>query len=859
MLNQYLLKHEIGRGSYGIVMLAEDTATGREYAVKEFDKARLRKRNHSAILRRAKGPADGKITRGGGAGGRPFMLRNRSATNIHNAEQGENPLYLIRSEMAIMKKLDHENLIDLIEVLDDPEGSSLYMVLELCKKGVVMDVGFKSDSTPLDDETSRHFFRDLILGVEYLHAQGIAHRDIKPDNLLLSSDDVLKIVDFGVSEMFESAEGKNVAQSGSPAFMSPELCHGMRNAQHLKASDIWSMGVTLFCWKFGTLPFAETNLIQLCNDIMHKRPVLLDPANPANRRGECTPNLLDLLDRLLEKDPVRRIDMDAVRAHAWVTCEGEDELLSVEENTAQMVPEITEEDLRTAIKGIKGAVTVVKAVNRLKQMKAARSRSRSGSPERRAHAEENGIEKDLELATSAGSVSTAVDDEYVKTLAPIAAATTELSGVSLKSRRVVDTAILADRHGRYSIPPPSATGRDASTDERGRKLSVEVPEIVLQKRSRSMDAAIGSRRSSHDHEHEHDNEHHNDHERLHQHDHGHHRHHERASHGQSDFQNAQRQNGGLESGRHHFSSNNGSTTNRRVEVPEPAPAALAQAAAAIDSADATPVNEIAEELFAFATPDYVRQATVPAVDAAQDGRSSGGGGGGDGNNRLARPVDGIFAQVPRITIDSPATSSRGPSRDASEPSSYVTSEDENEDEDEVGDDGDVSPMATATYTFGRPDGADGQNDTESGSGSGYGSSTSSDADDGVGVGVRDHSPARSSSTHRTISSSPNDRSTADSATTATTDATVASASASASASSTTQSRAASAADSAQVGTSGKGKRAADDALSAATAAMSASTASKPIVGTNAVDGAVSGVIGAGAKRSGERAAVDHYP
>lgn len=117
-----------------------------------------------------------------------------------------------------MKKLDHPNLVSLIEVLDDPDEDSLYMVLEMCKKGVIMKVGVDETADPYDEELCRYWFRDLMLGIEYLHAQGVAHRDIKPDNCLLTEDDVLKIVDFGVSEMFEkSSEMLTAKSAGSPA------------------------------------------------------------------------------------------------------------------------------------------------------------------------------------------------------------------------------------------------------------------------------------------------------------------------------------------------------------------------------------------------------------------------------------------------------------------------------------------------------------------------------------------------------------------------------------------------------------------------------------------------------------------
>lgn len=66
-----------------------------------------------------------------------------------------------------MKKLHHPNLVQLIEVLDDPEEDSLYMVLEMCKKGVIMKVGLEESADPYSDESCRHWFRDLILGIEY--------------------------------------------------------------------------------------------------------------------------------------------------------------------------------------------------------------------------------------------------------------------------------------------------------------------------------------------------------------------------------------------------------------------------------------------------------------------------------------------------------------------------------------------------------------------------------------------------------------------------------------------------------------------------------------------------------------------
>ena len=91
----------------------------------------------------------------------------RSASEIHLEEENGNALYLIREEIAIMKKLDHQNIVKLYEVLDDPEGDSLYMVMEMCPKGIVMKVQHGATVEPYPEEQCRHWFRDMILGMEY--------------------------------------------------------------------------------------------------------------------------------------------------------------------------------------------------------------------------------------------------------------------------------------------------------------------------------------------------------------------------------------------------------------------------------------------------------------------------------------------------------------------------------------------------------------------------------------------------------------------------------------------------------------------------------------------------------------------
>ena len=303
-INQYVIKQEIGRGSFGAVHLAIDQH-GVEYAVKEFSKSRLRKRAQSNILRRPHGARKtGHLAAGVGFNS---PLHRHSSSDVQDGEEGGNPLFLIKEEIAVMKKLNHGNLVSLIEVLDDPSEDSLYMVLEMCKKGVVMKVGMEEKADPYDEESCRCWFRDLILGIEYLHAQGVVHRDIKPDNLLLTEDDVLKIVDFGVSEIFEKHSEMLTAKSaGSPAFLPPELCVAKHGGISGKAADIWSMGVTIYCLRYGKIPFEKPGVLQLYESIKND---CIDLSSDTT----CDDSFKDLIYKLLEKDPSKRIRMPELR------------------------------------------------------------------------------------------------------------------------------------------------------------------------------------------------------------------------------------------------------------------------------------------------------------------------------------------------------------------------------------------------------------------------------------------------------------------------------------------------------------------------------------------------------------------
>ncbi|XP_061754315.1 calcium/calmodulin-dependent protein kinase kinase 1 isoform X4 [Nerophis ophidion] len=275
------------------------------------------------------------------------------------AVQGEQPKFLgplerVYQEIAILKKLDHVNIVKLVEVLDDPAEDNLHMVFELMRNGPVMEVPTEN---PLSEEQARLYLRDVILGIEYLHYQKIVHRDIKPSNLLLGDDGHVKIADFGVSNQFEGSDAMLSSTAGTPAFMAPETLSNKRKSFSGKALDVWAMGVTLYCFVFGKCPFINEYILVLHNEIRN-RPVDFPEIPKINEE------LRTLILRMLDKNPDTRITIPEMKMNQWVTKEGT-QLLPLEDEHCSVV-EVTEEDIKNSVKFVPSlsAVILVKAMLR---------------------------------------------------------------------------------------------------------------------------------------------------------------------------------------------------------------------------------------------------------------------------------------------------------------------------------------------------------------------------------------------------------------------------------------------------------------------------------------------------------------
>jgi [calcium/calmodulin-dependent protein kinase] kinase len=317
-VHQYELCELLGRGAYGKVKRAVDQCTGLEYAVK--------------ILKKS------------------FLKRQRRFDALSG--EYESAYEDVLREVAILKKLSHAHVVRLHEVIDDPALDKMYLVLELVRGGPALDrrephalaaddagavagaeaAPARRGARPLTEEEARRCVADVLAGLEYLHFQGVVHRDLKPDNILRDArTGGYLICDLGVSLRADDGGDSAVGSAGTPAYSPPEVLRRDAEAYSGRAADVWSVGVTLFELLTGCLPF-EADSIDALADAVATQP-LCWPAPTADddaRRSEAAggsdgaPSALarDLVERMLRKAPAERITVADARAHPWVTAGG---------------------------------------------------------------------------------------------------------------------------------------------------------------------------------------------------------------------------------------------------------------------------------------------------------------------------------------------------------------------------------------------------------------------------------------------------------------------------------------------------------------------------------------------------------
>jgi serine/threonine protein kinase len=251
----YNVKEQLGVGSFAVVHRAVKKANGRVVAIKTIDKKKL-------PSSRAKDYA--------------------------------------RSEIQILRKLEHPHIIEFYEVFENP--ASVIVAMEFCPGGELFKELQKLGQ--YTEAVASKLMRQITSAIEYLHQQGIAHRDLKPQNILLTSLKVggkVKLADFGLAVQIRPGQPMTDI-AGTPEFMAPEMLLQRARADETK-TDIWSLGVLAYILLSGGLPWISRNIEQLKAEISSLREI---PFLPLRTWKAASDNARRFVISCLVQDPGER-------------------------------------------------------------------------------------------------------------------------------------------------------------------------------------------------------------------------------------------------------------------------------------------------------------------------------------------------------------------------------------------------------------------------------------------------------------------------------------------------------------------------------------------------------------------------
>ena len=284
LIEDYVIKDTIGKGTFSVVKLGEHIKTKTKVAIKILDKEKIKTKED--------------LTR-------------------------------IKREIKILSILDHPNIIKTYKISETPK--KYYIIMEYCEGGELFD--YIVEKERLDEFESSIFFYQLINALDYIHSKGVAHRDLKPENLLLSQNKNIKIIDFGLSNFFETGIGGLATPCGSPSYASPEIIKG--EIYDGFKIDIWASGIILFAMLCGYLPFDDDEEEEK-EESHDKRYFSQSNTNNKEEKSEDNEVLfqkilegkiefpdylsdvaIDLIKKMLVVEPEDRIELDEIKKHKF--------------------------------------------------------------------------------------------------------------------------------------------------------------------------------------------------------------------------------------------------------------------------------------------------------------------------------------------------------------------------------------------------------------------------------------------------------------------------------------------------------------------------------------------------------------
>ena len=307
---------------------------------------------------------------GRGASAEVYLIRHRQTKEeyackiVKKTNSSMNDARTMKTETTIMKKLQDKHLLRMHELYETED--TIWMILDYAEGGDMMHA--LASLPNYSERNVAKIFKQMLLGVKYLHSEGIVHRDLKLDNILYSkqeegeseeSEIQVKIADFGLSALTSvkrtSENSKKVKSMkslkemwGTTEYFAPEVYERAYGSQ----ADIWALGCILYEMLTGDVafPFRDSNDDSLVDKVMTKAMLKKKAMRSFEMKDgwkELSAEAQSLIKGMLKRNATMRFDVDECLAHPWITGEGLEARHSQELNrTKKIVKERSERRLR---------------------------------------------------------------------------------------------------------------------------------------------------------------------------------------------------------------------------------------------------------------------------------------------------------------------------------------------------------------------------------------------------------------------------------------------------------------------------------------------------------------------------------